>query len=143
MEYGQSMSRSLPPEDIVAGQYVTVMHVVGEYLPWDCDADAAWRGVRPVRTLWLPDAGGMPMMVVEVCLPFVLVQRANGKHRTLDVRRHKLARVSERYGDEVFKRIRQDKKKRNKKDDDDDGDDDDDDDVDEDDVDNFCGLGDF
>ena len=41
----------------------------------------------------------MPMKVVEVCLPFVLVERATGRHRTLDVRRHKLARVSDRYAE--------------------------------------------
>ena len=130
MECEQSMSRSLPPEDILVGQYVTVLHVVGEYLPFDCDSDAACRGVHPLRTLWLPDSGGMPMRVIQVCLPFVLVERPNGRHRTLDVRRYKLARVSDQYGEEVFRHIREDceKRKKEKKDDDDDDDDDDDED---------------
>ncbi|MHC4091351.1 MAG: hypothetical protein ACYSVY_13930, partial [Planctomycetota bacterium] len=125
MESERTMSRSLPPEDIRVGQYVTVMHVLRESEPCDCESDVAWRGVRLQRTLWLPWSGGWPMKVVEVCLPFVLVERANGKHRTLDVRRYKLARVSDRYGDEVFKRVREDQGKRKKKDDDDDDDHDD------------------
>jgi hypothetical protein len=115
------------------GQYVTVLHVVGEYLPFDYDSDAAWRGVHPLRTLWLPYSGGMPMKVIEVCLPFVLVERPSGRHRTLDVRRYKLARVSDQYGQEVFRHIREDREKRKKKDDDDDDDDDPDHDQDDDD----------
>ena len=125
MEYERTMSRSLPPEDIRVGQYVTVLHVLRESEPFDDEFDAAWRGVRLQRTLWLPWSGGMPMRVVEVCLPFVLVERANGRHRTLDVRRYKLARVSERYGQEVFKRIPADCEKQEKekdKDDDDESD---------------------
>ncbi len=125
MECEQPMSRSLPPEDIAAGQYVTVLHEVCEFLPWDCRQEASWRPVQPLRTLCLPESGGVPMKVIQVCLPFVLVERPNGRHRTLDVRRYKLARVSDQYGDEAFRRIRQeqDRSKNKRRDDDDDKDD--------------------
>ena len=125
MEYERTMSRLLPPEDIEVGQYVSVLHVVGESMPWDFELDATWRQRSPVRTLWLPDRGGVPLRVVEVCLPFVLVERPSGRHRTLDVRRYRLARVSDRYGREVFKRIQDDRERKRKEekdaDDEDDG----------------------
>ena len=121
MECQNEMSRSLPPEDIRVGQYVAVQHVVHECTPCFCNSDPQWRPLRIMRTLELPwKGGGVPMRVVEVCLPFVLVQRPNGRHRTLDVRRYRLARVSNRYGQEVFKRVREDREKQKKEEMDDD-----------------------
>ena len=57
-----------------------------------------------------------------------LVPQKRG-HRALDVRRYKLARVSERYGQEVFKRIQADCEKQKKEKDKDDEDDSDTDEL--------------
>lgn len=48
----------------------------------------------------------VPFRVVEVCVPFVLVAEPDGAHRTLDLRRHRLARVSDRFGQRAFARLR-------------------------------------
>lgn len=110
IESENSLARALPPEDVRTGQYVSVLHVVDEYLPLFCDV-STMRGLRPLQMLLLPSCGGTPLKVVEVCLPFVLFERPDGKHRTLDVRRYRLERVSKRYGEETFKRVKADEEK--------------------------------
>jgi hypothetical protein len=60
--------------------------------------------VEPIRVTLMPGQA-QPMKVVEVCLPFVLVRKASGKHETLDVRRYRFARVSKEFGRKAFKRF--------------------------------------
>lgn len=98
-----NIARNLAPEDIIPGIYVSVMHVVYQHVSWFCDPEP-WKKGEPATSLLLPDNGGRPLKVVEVCLPFVLVETAAGKHKTLDVRQYRLAKVSDRYGDAVFMR---------------------------------------
>ncbi len=100
-----NIARPLAPEDIRRGVYVTLLHVMTEFLPFSL-CDEPWRRPEIVRTLWLPHDGGVPMKVVEVCLPFVLVEKTDGTHTTLDVRRVRLAALSERFGRRAFKRIK-------------------------------------
>lgn len=100
-------ARVLAPEDVEAGQYVCIFRVLREHLPFNILLGEAWQGDPvPVTTAWLPPRGGTPLRVVEVCLPFVLTQRVNGTHCTLDLRRHKLALLSNRFGSRAFKRLR-------------------------------------
>ncbi len=96
-----NLSRPLAPEDIQRTMYVTPTHVVEEHYPFSCD-DEPWKPASPRQMVWLPEHSGRPLKVVEVCLPFVLVEKVNGKHSTLDVRRHRLALLTQRYGDAVF-----------------------------------------
>ncbi len=100
----------LAPEDIRAGDYVAMLHEVSEYFPIFC-IDESWRKSGLLRLRELPESV-TPMRVVRVCLPYVLVQHADRKPRTLDVRRHLLARVSAPFGREAFRRYRKKKKKK-------------------------------
>jgi hypothetical protein len=107
MKDDKNIAKALAPEDIQPGDYVSILHVLGEYLPCFSLDEVAWRSIEPVRVLWLPPTI-QPMKVVEVCLPFVLVRLINGEHRTLDVRRYRFARVSKEFGRKSFKRLRSD-----------------------------------
>ena len=95
------ISRALAPEDVRPGDYIAPLQVVVEHtrLPWECSSASPANEL--VRTLQLP-GGTTPVLVLAVCLPFVLVQTAKGKHCTLDVRRYRLARVAETFGQRVF-----------------------------------------
>ena len=109
MDNEMEMAQSVAPEDIQPGDYITALYVIVEHYPLPWERDPAAHGPGPVRTLSLPD-GTLPARVVEVCLPFVLIKTAPGKHRTIDVRRYRLARVSERFGRSVFEQIGADKR---------------------------------
>jgi hypothetical protein len=113
-------ARPLAPEDIRPGQFVALLNVTAEYLPWYYLEEPRFDTPRPMRLTWLPD-DVEPMRVSAVCLPYVLVRTVQRKHEVLDLRRHKLARVSSRFARAAFKSM----KPRKKKDDDDDDDDDD------------------
>ena len=63
-----------------------------------------------MRCLRLPWSTGLPVQVDEVCLPFVLVKTARGQCRMLDVRRHRLARVSWQFGQHAFKQFKAEKR---------------------------------
>ena len=95
-------SRPIAPEDLRPGDYVAALHIVLELLPCCAGADD-WKPPTPQRVLLLPWAGGKPVRVQELCLPFVLARSSHGDACTFDVRRYRLARVSKRYGREVFR----------------------------------------
>jgi hypothetical protein len=105
MERETYIARLLAPEDIRPGTYVSVMYVVDEHMPDSWERGESWRASGPLRYVRLPWEGATPVRVVEVCLPFVLVKTARGKHRTLDVRRYRLGRVSDHFGRRVFEQI--------------------------------------
>jgi hypothetical protein len=106
------MAKALAPEDIRAGSYVAILDVMEEYLPVWCLLEPYQKApTEPLRFRWLPCDRGFcnqlaPMKVVEACLPFVFVRTAKGEHRTLDVRRHRLAQLPEDYGRKVFKLVK-------------------------------------
>lgn len=116
------LARPLAPEDIRPGFYVALLHVIGEHLSWAALDEPSWRRLEPVRVQWLPPhwLGRHPMKVIEVCLPYVLVKEADGDYQTLDVRRHRLARVTRKLGQTAFERVRAQMKNRKKDRDDDD-----------------------
>ena len=100
------MARPLAPEDVSAGQYVCLTHTVSEYLPWWCLEERYGGSPEPIRMVWLPGDAGTPLRVIEVCVPFLLVEQPGGAHRMLDLRRHRIARISDRFGQRAFKRLR-------------------------------------
>ncbi len=108
VEKNNLVARAVAPEDVRPGDYIIPLHVVNEYrpLPWQCDN--AWQA-QTVRRLELPATGAPPVHVLEVCLPLLLVRMPQGKHRLIDVRRFRLARVSEQFGQRVFERFAADK----------------------------------
>lgn len=61
---------------------------------------------RPARSLMLPEDGSKPLKVIEVCLPFVLVEDSNGDYETVDVRGKRWATLTDRYGDALLMRAK-------------------------------------
>jgi hypothetical protein len=120
MKNPRMLARALAPEDLRPGYYVAVLYIVAEYVSCAALDEAGWRRVEPVRVQWVPWFTGHPMKVIDVCLPYVLVKDADGDYHTLDVRRQRLARVTRRFAQAAFQRVRARKKQRKKDDDDDD-----------------------
>ena len=95
--------RSVAPEDLRRGDFVAVVHTTEEFL---LVAGGSWRPtIQTARATRIPDDAGQPLKVVQVCVPFVLVKLPDGQHRTLDLRRHRLARLDSSYGRKAFKRL--------------------------------------
>ncbi|TVQ30602.1 MAG: hypothetical protein EA376_12125 [Phycisphaeraceae bacterium] len=94
-------ARTLAPEDIRPGMYVTAMFIIDEDLPLFDASDVRDERVRPLRWRRAPWATA-PGRVVDVCLPFVLIEEPSGDPVQVDVRRTILARLSKRYGRSAF-----------------------------------------
>jgi hypothetical protein len=90
------MARSLAPEDILPGTYIMVLHEQRELLH---PANPAEGDVSPVvsRVLMRPCETGLPRLVLEVNLPFVVVKNHERKTEVLDIRGVRLVRVSKRF----------------------------------------------
>ena len=107
-----SISRTLAPEDIRPDMFVVIQDYVEEYLPEWSLTDPHLKGDgQPLRFRFLPcDCPGCghltPMKVSAVGLPFVLVKTIKGAHRTIDVRRYRLAQLPDHYGRKVFKKLK-------------------------------------
>ncbi|MFM9996332.1 MAG: hypothetical protein ACKVU4_11090 [Phycisphaerales bacterium] len=99
------ISKTLAPEDVRAGDYLGVVGVVLELLRWECAPAIPGMGPEVARVVCLPPEEFGPQRVVAVCLPLVLVEDAHGRHRMLDVRQVRLARLTERFGKKAFKRL--------------------------------------
>lgn len=106
------VAKVLAPEDVRAGDYVAVLHVVCE-LPsflW-CSDSSTVRLDEAVRVPFMPKQGGVPLRVRSVCLPFILVKAPSGTLRILDVRRHLLARLDRAYARIVWKACKKSREK--------------------------------
>lgn len=102
-----TLVRALAPEDIRPGDYVAVLHEVYEYPTWFwCDGGLALPREEAVRVRFTPPDDAAPLKVEAVCLPFVLVRQACGRHRTIDVRRRPLARLAKSYGAAAWRTYR-------------------------------------
>ncbi len=97
-------SRSIGPEDIKAGDYVTIAHTTYELVPDECGSFQ--RELEPRRITIMSWEAGKPLKVVDVCLPFVLAKDPKGTHVTIDLRRHQLARLDDAFGKKAYKAIR-------------------------------------
>ncbi len=100
------VTRLIAPEDVLPGMYVTVLLEEREAcLAPSSHSDAESREVTVSRYAYRPADAGVPRHVVGVCLPFVLTVRPEGTHETLNVRCQRLARLTDRYGGEAFRRL--------------------------------------
>jgi hypothetical protein len=108
---GLTCVRPASIEDIAPGMYVTVMREVSECVKFWALV-GPWSQIEMARWERTPERSGTPLRVVGVCVPFVLVERVGGSHRTLDVRRHRLAVLPSRFGAESFRRLRDDIRRR-------------------------------
>lgn len=115
MNTERSISKLLAPEDIQRGMFVSILNVVIEHLPCSLFGEESRKPLELQRLLWLPDDDDeLPLKIIEVCLPFVLVADPKEKIRTLDVRRYRLAQLSDDYGRKVFSLLRSKSKQKKK-----------------------------
>ncbi|TVQ58344.1 MAG: hypothetical protein EA377_00190 [Phycisphaerales bacterium] len=115
MTHESIVARSLAPEDIHSEMYIAVTHVIAQHMPMFCAEQSDLERGEPYRVVWLPrPEHRQPLRVLDVCLPFVLVESARRRTRTLDVRTCRLARLEDRFGRMYFKRIRRRIKQRQK-----------------------------
>lgn len=104
MDHHTTIARRLAPEDIRKDMFVAVLTITHEFVPFFCESTAAFERGEPYRMTFLPDEQeSQPLKVIAVCLPFVFVKDAHRRHRTLDVRRHRLGQISESFGRKCFK----------------------------------------
>lgn len=99
-----NVSRSLAAEDLRCGDFVAILHEIVEWPSffWSCDVQL----LPPdelVRLQCRVTDGGTPLKVKAICLPFVFVKKPCGQHRILDVRQHRLVRLSSDYSKPVWK----------------------------------------
>lgn len=97
------VSRLIGPEDVAAGDFVTVSHETLEVVPWGEIGGCDGGGVKAVRVEVLSERAGRALKVVAVCRPWVLVEEAWGECCALDLRSVRLARLSGAYGKAAFK----------------------------------------
>jgi hypothetical protein len=102
-----TLAKSLAPEEVRRGDFVTPLYVVAEVPSfwWRCDS---WTQPieEPVRMRFLPPQESTPLKVRSVCLPFVLVKTPKGEKRTIDVRSCQLARLDRTYAKRAWKAIK-------------------------------------
>jgi hypothetical protein len=99
-----SLAKPLAPEEIRIGDFVSPLHVFYDFpsFLW-CGDSAIQRREETVRICYLPESGGVPLKVKSVCLPFVLVKKADGTQQTLDIRKVRLARLNLRFAKAAWK----------------------------------------
>ena len=97
-------SRPLAAEDLRAGDFVAILHEVVECpsFLWSCDPQLLPPD-QLVRLICRSSDGGTPLKVKAISLPFVFVKQPTGQHKTLDVRQHRLVRLSASYAATVWK----------------------------------------
>lgn len=95
--------RPVAPEDIHAGDYLTITHRSYQLLP-DCLEN--WGGsdtVKMLRVDVIPCDSGEPMRALAVCLPFITAVSPDGLASTIDLRRERVSRLAKAYGRHAFK----------------------------------------
>jgi hypothetical protein len=93
-----TLARALAPEDIGVGDFVAVLHEITEWPSWFwCDNALVAAPSEVVQIRYLPRDDAVALKVESVCLPFVLVKLPCGERRTVDVRRHRLARLGAKF----------------------------------------------
>ena len=113
---GSLLAKRVAGEDLARGDYVTVMTEMEEYPSffWLCDAPLL--AIDELVCLKRkPPTAGQPLKVIDICLPFVLVEQMKGKHKTLDLRTCELARLDAHYGKQAWKLLSKQQKKRKSK----------------------------
>jgi hypothetical protein len=109
-----TLVRSLAPEDIRPGDYVTPLHMLAEVPSyWWCDDDWSLPRDRPVYIRFMTGCDGAPLRVKSVCLPFVLVKQPSGQSQTVDLRKCQLARLNHKYARRAWKAYKKAARNRN------------------------------
>ncbi len=103
----ETLAKVLAPEEIRTGDFVAVLAVTYEFpsffwSPGDFGGPAF---DETVRVAFCVPTGGEPRKVLSVCLPFVAVVQPKGGVETLDVRRHRFARLKRSYAKIAWKAL--------------------------------------
>lgn len=96
---------SVAPEELRVGEFVCVLKSVFQMVaggPFSSEL----RKPEVITLQMVPTECDPPRKVLAINLPFVFVRRFDGKHEMLDVRRYKLARVTDAFARLVRKRLR-------------------------------------
>ena len=98
------LARSVGPEDLRRGAYVALLNETYEFpsFLWCCDSPALAID-ETVRVRFRPLRPGYPLRVVEICLPFVLVDQPQGGRFSLDVRQCQLVVLKKRFAKSAWK----------------------------------------
>jgi hypothetical protein len=108
-----TLAKALAPEEIRAGDFVAVLHEIVEWPSWFwCDDATLGPREEVVRMCTTPREVAAPLKVRAVCLPFVLVREPNRRQHTIDVRRHRLARLDATFARAARRACRRAVKKR-------------------------------
>lgn len=102
-----TLARALAPEDVCAGDYLAVLDEMYEYPSYCWFADAALLPPHElIRLRYIPRDEARPLKVLSICLPFVLTKDPAGNHRTLDLRRTRVARLSHHFATRARKALK-------------------------------------
>ncbi|MCM2374113.1 hypothetical protein [Aporhodopirellula aestuarii] len=110
--YDTTVAARIAGEDITRGDFVTVFHEMVE-LPsfmWSC-SPISLAPDEPVQFRYMPSNAGVPLKVLEVCLPFVYVKNCRGDVVTIDTRRRQLVLLDHRCGKKVWKKLKPTKRR--------------------------------
>jgi hypothetical protein len=111
-----TLCKPIAAEDLRRGDFVAVLDEIVEYPSffW-CGEDLPPH--EPVRVQWKSFEPGLPLRIVDFCLPFVLAKLPCGRHRTLDIRRCQLVRLDKAFAKRACKSLGEKRKrvKRRKK----------------------------
>lgn len=104
------------PEDIQAGDYITITHTRYQLVPGNLDADVCGKEVEPISIVAMPCDAGEPKKVISVCLPFVMTRcMSYGIREVVDTRRHVIVKVDKAYAKSALRDEDKPKSKRKKK----------------------------
>ncbi|MEM1353739.1 MAG: hypothetical protein AAGC44_07075 [Planctomycetota bacterium] len=97
------MSRNIAPEDIRPGMFIAVSRSICQLIP--SSVEEGWdKQPRTVDVPFIPQDSGQAMKVLEVCVPFVLVELPCGLKQSLDLRRQSVMRLSFAFGQAAFRK---------------------------------------
>lgn len=107
MDTELTICRSLAPEDIQRGDYILPLIERHEFIqpsPFGgCDASTPY---RVVALNSLPSHPEGPMKVLDVCLPFLLVRKADTTCAMLDIRQMQVGRLDSEFARRCVKKLR-------------------------------------
>jgi hypothetical protein len=98
--------RLLAADDVASGEFVVVMSEIAQFpsFYW-CSEGILSSRAEMISLSYIPEEAGRPLLVIDVCVPFLLVEDVAGIRRILDVRRTRVARVPEKFALKVKKSL--------------------------------------
>lgn len=115
MSLDTTTCRSIAPEDVRVGDFITQMQTVEELPSFFWDDASLQSSEQPVRYIRTSQQSGIPARVRSICLPFVFVELATGSFRTWDLRLCRIAQMSCSHARLVWKELKPVRSRRKKR----------------------------